>query len=375
MVYETKNDMKKICCVFNYNPLYRLPIYQAMSKRFGCDFYFGDSVFEPLKQFDPRELEGFVKYLHVSRLCKGYKWMSGITPLFSRKYTHYIITGDLSYVINWLILIYAFLTRRKVYCWCHGTKSYISKWYARKECQLFYNSMDGVFLYNNYAGQFMKQNGVHCPMYVIHNSLNTPIQTDLYNQLVPSDIYTSHFGNNNPVALFIGRIQKRMKVQYLIEAAELLRKRGTNINLVIVGAYMDGVDVEQMVRDKKMQSQVWFYGPSFDELNNSKLLYNADVCVAPGTVGLTAIHSLSYGTPCITHDNHSATGPEFEAIIPGKTGDFFTENDVENLAEIMKKWLCVPKDKREAIRRDCRKEVEDNWSIASQIALLQKIIV
>lgn len=365
----------KICCVFNYNPLYRLPIYQAMSKHFDCDFYFGDSVFEPLKQFDPKELDGFVKYLHVKRLYKGYKWMSGISPIFKRQYTHYIITGDTSYILNWLILIFAFFTRRKVYCWCHGAKSYNSKWYIRRQNQLFFNSMDGVLLYNNYNIQFMKLNGIHSPMYVIHNSLNTQIQTLLYNELESSDIYTSHFGNNNPVAIFIGRIQKRMKVQYLIEAADLLRKRGVDINIVIVGAYMDGVNVEQLVRDKNLQDQVWFYGPSFDERNNSKLLYNADVCVAPGTVGLTAIHSLSYGTPCISHDNHSATGPEFESIVPGKTGDFFKENSVEDLVKVMEKWLCVSADKRAAVRRECRKEVENNWSISSQIALLKKVLV
>lgn len=368
------NNMK-ICCVFNYNPFYRLPIYQAMSKRFDCDFYFGDSVFEPLKQFNPKDLDGFIKYLHVTKLWKGYKWMSGIASVFNYKYTHYVITGDVSYIVNWMILVYSHLTKRKVYCWCHGMKSYDSIWYSRKLSQQFYNSMDGVFLYNSYNIQFMELNGIHSPMHVIHNSLNTPVQTDLYKKLEPSDIYKSHFGNDNPVAIFIGRIQKRMKVQYLIEAADLLRKKGININLVIVGAYMDGVDVEQLVHDKNMQNQVWFYGSSFDEQNNSVLLYNADVCVAPGTVGLTAIHSLSYGTPCITHNSHSATGPEFESIVPGKTGDFFREDDVRDLAEVMEKWLCVPLQKREMIRHQCRSEVEQNWSISSQIALLEKVIV
>lgn len=346
-----------------------------MSKQFDCDFYFGDNIFEPLKQFDPKELSGFVKYLHVKKIWKGFKWMSGIKPIFNRKYSHYIVTGDDYCLLNWLILLYAFIAKRKVYCWCHGLKSYTEKWPIRKLNQLFFNAMDGVFLYNNYNIQFMKLNGVHSPMHVIHNSLNTPLQTELYNRLETSNIYTSHFGNNYPVAIFIGRIQKRMKVQYLIEAALLLKKKGVNINVVIVGAYMDGIDIEKMVRDNELQDQVWLYGPSFDESNNSVLLYNADVCVAPGTIGLTAIHSLSYGTPCITHDNHSAIGPEFESIIPGKTGDFFVENDVENLAEVIGKWIRISKDKRDSVRYDCRKEVESNWSIYSQIALLRKVII
>ena len=364
----------KICCVFNYNPLYRLPIYQAMSENFDCDFYFGDSVFEPLKQFDPKELKGFKKYLHAKKWIKGYILYSGIKPIFSRKYTHYILTGDVCYIVNWLILLYAFITRKKVFCWCHGLKGGWMRPIVKLEHRLFFNSMDSILLYNNYNIQFMRKTGVKSNIYVIHNSLNTPIQTQLFEDLQPSDIYTKHFGNDNPTVIYIGRIQKRMKVQYLIEAMELLNKQGKKVNAVIVGAYMDGVNVEQMVHDKHMDSQVWFYGPSFDEKVNSELLYNACVCVAPGTVGLTAIHSLSYGTPCITHDNHSATGPEFEAIVSGKTGDFFKENDINDLADTISKWIELSPQERDNVRRQCRAEVGRNWSISSQVELLKAVL-
>ena len=38
------------------------------------------------------------------------------------------------------------------------------------------------------------------------------------------------------------------------------------------------------------------------------------MCVSPGNVGLTAIHSLTYGTPVLTHDNFNFQMPEAEAI-------------------------------------------------------------
>lgn len=345
-----------------------------MSDTFDCDFYFGDSVFEPLKQFNPKDLKGFKKYLHAKRWIKSYIYYTGIRPIFSRKYTHYILTGDVCYIVNWLILLYAFITRKKVFCWCHGLKGGKTKTIVKWEQRLFYNSMDGILLYNNYNIQFMRRAGIKSCIHVIHNSLNTPIQTQLFENLHPSDIYVKHFGNSHPVVIYIGRIQKRMKVQYLIEAMDLLNKRGKKLNAVIVGAYMDGVDIKQLVKDKHMDNRVWFYGPSFDEDINSELLYNACVCVAPGTVGLTAIHSLSYGTPCITHDNHRATGPEFESIVPGKTGDFFRENDVRNLADTMSRWIELSSQERDLVRKQCRAEVERNWSISSQIKLLTTIL-
>ena len=43
-----------------------------------------------------------------------------------------------------------------------------------------------------------------------------------------------------------------------------------------------------------------FQGAVFDE-SNSELIYHSDLCVSPGNVGLTAIHSLTYGVPVATH--------------------------------------------------------------------------
>ena len=166
-----------------------------------------------------------------------------------------------------------------------------------------------------------------------------------------------------------------MKVEMLIEAIARLKQQNILVNAVIVGAYMDGVDIAQMVKDYNLEEQVWMYGPSFEESINSELLYNADVCVTPGTVGLTAIHSLSYGTPCITHSNHSATGPEFEAIKEGVTGSFFVENDIESLVTSIKLWINKSEEERNEIRIRAREEIKNNWSIESQINLLSKVLV
>jgi len=33
--------MKKLCCIFNYNPHYRFPIYREMDLKLNCDFFGG----------------------------------------------------------------------------------------------------------------------------------------------------------------------------------------------------------------------------------------------------------------------------------------------------------------------------------------------
>lgn len=365
----------KICCVFNYNPLYRFPIYDAMSKEFDCNFFFGDSVFKPLKSFDTNKLKGFKGTIKAKKILRNYfVYHSQTKRIFDKKYTHYVATGDISLIITWMILIYSKIKGKKVYLWTHGVNTDKLKLATKILSKLMYRSATGILLYNNYNIKFMEKLGCNKErLHVIHNSLDTNIQTSIYHKLKPSNVYFNHFNNNYPTVIYIGRIQKRMKVELLIEALSILKGKGHIINAVIVGAYVDGVNIEELVREKGLTKQVWMYGPSFDEEVNSELLYNADVCVAPGTVGLTAIHALSYGTPCITHSNHSATGPEFEAIKEGVTGSFFEENNIHSLVEAISKWINVKTDRRNKTREAAREEVEKYWSVESQIDVLKTL--
>jgi hypothetical protein len=55
------------------------------------------------------------------------------------------------------------------------------------------------------------------------------------------------------------------------------------------------------------------------------------------------MHCLAYGVPCVTHDDWLDQMPEFEAILPGRTGAFFRKDDVEDLARVMQEWLSPPR--------------------------------
>jgi glycosyltransferase involved in cell wall biosynthesis len=83
----------------------------------------------------------------------------------------------------------------------------------------------------------------------------------------------------------------------------------------------------------------------------------AHVTVSPGKVGLTALQSLAYGTPVITHDDPEAQGPEWEAIMPGRTGDFFRRGDVADLARVIRAWTREPV-LAPAIRSECPRLIE-----------------
>ena len=81
-------------------------------------------------------------------------------------------------------------------------------------------------------------------------------------------------------------------------------------------------------------------GEIFDEEVISEKIFFSDICVSPGNVGLTAIHSLTYGTPVLTHDNFNFQMPEAEAIKENISGIFFridNANDLSKKIETFKK--------------------------------------
>lgn len=365
---------RKICCVFNYNPLYRYPIYKAMAEEFNCDFFFGDTVFEPLKAFDATKLNGLKKIMKVKRF-RSFKWYLNIKDLFNSQYTHYILTGEPFCLTNWIILLYAHFCNKKVLLWCHGQNTDVKKWAQRLFLSTFYNLSNGILLYGEHAQPYMMQLGCkENKLFYIHNSLDTELQTSLFKKQKRTSIYQDYFGNKNPVVIYIGRIQKRKKVDQLVKAIAQLQKENYSVNLVIVGAITDDKSIKECVKEHRIENQVWFYGPSFTEEKNAELLYNADVCVSPGNVGLTSIHSLSYGTPVISNNNFEKQMPEYAAIIPNVTGDFFIENSITDMANYIKKWTSLSFEDRESCRLAARKTILEHWSINYQINLLKEVL-
>ena len=133
-------------------------------------------------------------------------------------------------------------------------------------------------------------------------------------------------------------------------------------------------ELKNLVSTKNLDNQVWFYGLCYDDNKNAQLIYDADLCVAPGNVGLTAMHSMVFGTPVITHNNFSMQMPEFESITPNITGDFFKYNDVSSLSQKIEDWIDNKSSKRDKIRQDCYDEIDRFWTPKYQMNILKRVI-
>ncbi|SFG62149.1 glycosyltransferase [Prevotella sp. KH2C16] len=362
----------KLCIITNIGPHYRYPIFSLIDRTIGCDFYIGDKVASPIKKFDYRLLDGYQKTLRNLFFHQFYWQFGSIAPVF-KPYKYYILDGEPYCVSSWIILLLAKLTGRQAIAWSHG-------WYGkergiRKILKKWYFSLfSKLMLYSEYSIHLMANLGFDKDkMFCIANSLDSDKELELRETLRATDIYSSHFGNDNPTVIYCGRLQKSKKIEHLIDAVAQMKSEGKPLNLVIIGKDIEHVNIQSYALRKGFDN-IWMYGPCYEDEKLGELFYNAVVCVSPGNVGLTAIHSLTFGCPVITHNNFPQQMPEFEAIHPGITGDFFEQDNVGDLMQKIEAWTygCPPK--RESITQSCYHEIDRKWNIHYQIEVIKEVI-
>lgn len=352
---------------------YRKSIFCLMDETFDIDWYFGSALGD-IKQMDTTHLKGKVCKTLIRHMGYGFYWQSGTCSSMFRKYDRYLLIGDVRAMSTWALCILAlFLGKSKqVYLWTHG-------WYGKESAvekyikKIFFTlPRGGVFLYGDYAKRLMVKEGFNPKrLFVIRNSLDYPKHLSLRSQIKKTDVYTNHFGNENKVIIAIGRLNKRKRLHLLLEAVHQLNQKGIFYNVVLVGDGEEKNRLSKLVEVFGIKKQMWFYGACYDEKTNAELIFNADLCVIPGDIGLTAIHCLSFGLPCITHDNFPLQGPEFEAIKPGLTGDFFKFDNTSSLAVTIQHWLSTFKNHREVVRNACYEEIDRFWNPYVQLGILK----
>ncbi|MCI7358084.1 MAG: glycosyltransferase [Parabacteroides sp.] len=363
---------KKLCLFFNTPSIYREEIYTKIEEKYDCDWYFSSEDFK-VKTFDVSKYN-YVHYLANKDLGQFF-WIKGMVKLLKGNYEKYILVGDTRCLSLYVFLVLKKLLfrRKKVLLWTHGyygKESWVQKNIFKRP---LLKMADGLLLYGNYARELMLKDGFNPKTtLIIHNSLAYSEQLRIRSTIKASVIYKEHFGNDNPVLIFLGRLTPVKQLDMIVTAVAHLNDKGEQYNLVFVGDGSERERLEELVKGCGIESQVWFYGACYDEATNAELVYNADLCVAPGNIGLTAMHVMMFGCPALTHDCFKWQMPEFESIHPYKTGNFFKYQNQASLEEKISEWFRINGNLREEVRQACYKEIDEQWNPEFQMEVIEK---
>lgn len=369
--------MKKLCIIYNFAQKYREAIFTEIDRTWDCTWFFGRNTTD-IKGMDLSKLKNVTEVDNID-LFGPLGRQKGVADAERHIDSDTLLMlGEPFNLTSWHILLRnrfrSKSRRRRILVWTHGwygREGFLKKWLKR----VYFSMADHVFTYGEYARrQAIAQGFDGSKISPIHNSLDFDNQKQLRDKITDTDVYKRHFGNDHPTLLFVGRLTKVKRLDQLIEAVALLDKEGQSVNLTLIGDGSETKALRQLVKARGLEDKVWFYGACYDDSQNATLIYNADLCVAPGNVGLTAMHSMAFGTPVLTHNNFPMQMPEFEAIVEGKTGAFFDYGSVTSLASCIIEWLTKRSAEREAVRQACYDEIESRWSVPYQMNVLKKII-
>ena len=320
--------MKKVFYFTNIFPLYRESIWQLLrdEKSYDFHFFFSNQDLSGIKSSSSthhKKYHEIKNHFFLGRLVWQSKFLKMV---IKNKPDILILLGEMNVISNWVLAIFGKLFDTKVYYWGHGiygNESILKRLFRFLFLKLAY----GHILYGEWAKTKLIHYGFDKEkLHVVNNSLNYDSQKEHFEKLLKQKTQTKVFK-----LIFIGRLTKTKKIDLLLKALWKISNQ-IKYELNVVG---DGSEKSYLINLKNELglSNINFLGPIYEEKALSELIFNSNVCVSPGNIGLTAMHSLSYGTPVITHNDFKNQMPEAEAITENINGLFFKKDNIEDLAE------------------------------------------
>lgn len=362
----------KVTFITNIAPLYRQALWQKLlnSSLFTTNFAYGKNN-QGIKPFD-LENGSFINLKNYWFKNRILVWQSGsISIAFKSDSDIFIFLIDPYCISNWISIFVCLLRRKKVIFWGHGL--YGNESFFKKIIKLlFIRLAHHILLYNERGMDILLNLGVSSnKVDVVYNSLDYNKQIVLKDELMLSKSNNVYISSIKKL-LFVGRITKVKKLDLLIRALKELNNGKDTYLLTVIG---DGPELNNLkfLADKYSISKlINFIGECYDEKIISKYIFDSDLCVSPGNVGLTSIHSLTFGTPVCTHNNFNEQMPEFESICPGRTGFFFIENDLSDLVLKIRNWFDQVNYDRDKIRMTCYKVIDEKYNPDFQFKVFYK---
>ncbi len=380
--------MKEVAIAYHYIAHYRKAVFTELCKDRNIDIRY--SIFSDecsnissikVLSSDPSSGENISRHwnrLQNFWLTKNILWQRGIiSTAIGRKYSVLILLGNMYFLSTWVAVILARLRGKKVYFWTHGFR--VNERGIKGRLRFcFYKLANGLLLYGNHAKKILVDKGYSAKkLHVIYNSLDYCDQTARLSSIKPEHIVEKKIqlgiSENEKIIIASGRVTRDKRFDLLIDALHRLTVDSSSVyRLIIIGDGPEKAVVERRAETLSVSGQVVFYGACYDENEIALLISMSDVFVVPGDIGLSGIHSLTYGTPVVTHDDFSTHKPEYEAIIDGVNGGFYKKGDVDDMVSKINYWASQDRAKT---FDDCRSIIQKYYNPAYQIKIIDKVIL
>ncbi len=368
----------RVAVVYHFFAHYRQAIVERLALDTSREWTFIGDLEDYASDIKPARFSNRVRF--VRRRCKqlpaGFMWQSGLlSHLFASRYDVVIFLGADRFLATWLAAPLVRLLGGRTIFWTHG--------YTRRPHgiasmfrKMFYRLANCLMTYGRWAKILAIEQGFAAEkIHVIGNSLDFAAQQAVLASMDPArpaEVRKELFGDDStPLICCTTRLVSHRRLDLLLAAAERLCRSGSLVYVVLVGDGPERVRLERLAATLGLR--VAFTGACYDEIRIGEILAASNIVVAPGMVGLTAMHALAFGVPVVSQENPETQMPEFEAIVPGLTGSLFKEGDVDELVSAIRPWVrsswVDP-----TVRASCRTMIQRFWSPEFQFEAITRAV-
>jgi glycosyltransferase involved in cell wall biosynthesis len=368
----------QVAVIYHFFPHYRRAVVEALARSERADFTFIGDDHEYLHSVEPARLGDGVRFIlaPTHHLFGPFMWQWGaIRWAASRRFDTVIMHSVPHWPCTWIGAAIARLLGKRVLFWGHG---WLSRPRGAKGLvrNAFHRLAHEILSYGRISKAHALELGWPAErLHVIYNSLDLAQQRAIRARITPasrSAVRTKLFGDASvPVVICTSRLIQVRRLDQLLEALAELGRRGLPANLVLVG---DGPERARLEADAaRLGVRVHFEGACYDEERLAALITASNATVVPGRVGLTAIHSITYGVPVVSHGDPDDQFPEWEAVIPGRTGSHFRKGDVASLADAIEPWIRMA-EPPDSVRAACDALVDRFWNPDYQRRAIERAV-
>ena len=297
--------------------------------------------FKLITAFDPSlgslniSNSSYIKQSKMYSFGNLFFWQSSVFKLDMDRDTILVLPSNPRIISSLVIFIIAKLRGAKIIFWGHFHTAFnntftkfIRLCIARFADGMIFYTQDEVSLYSRtFLGKYDSR-----PICGLGNGLDRSL---LINFCKPYD-YDLRKGN----IVFIGRITEKSKLPLLLNSISILSDSRITLTIIGSGPLLD--HCHSLAVSLGINHQVKWLGEIIEESILSDILNKQSLFIYPGAVGLSLIHTMNYGIPCIVHSNPANHMPEFAAFRNHYNGVSFREDDVDDLSSVLNSTIWNP---------------------------------
>jgi glycosyltransferase involved in cell wall biosynthesis len=238
--------------------------------------------------------------------------------------------------------------------WGHGTdfqRSFTTP-VARFIKRRMFQDVDYWFAYTPGVAKIVEKQGYPRErICTVFNSVNTAGEANRHRAVSEEskEALREEFGMKTGAKLvsYCGALYREKRLGFLIEACKIVRNKGVDLHLAVIG---DGADRTRLEGQYQVDKWIHFVGPAHAK-RKAALLASSECMTIPGVIGLAIVDSFAHECPLVTTST-SGHGPEIEYLENGING-LMVDEKIDVYAQSLIRLL-TDQELQDNLREGCR---------------------